>query len=174
MSTQALSAPISSLSPLLVQTQAARWKTATPEQLTGAHLYLDISKSGYLFHAIGNVMQSVQKLLDYNKRIIKEFGTHISAVPVHRPALVAGSMTIMCELPHGLVLGFPRTSPSQIHISDHNNNNNMIQYSGKTSYRKISWSLEAARFVFRLFQSLWNLTAMLPRCLSNFRTIRSL
>ena len=57
MSTQALSAPISSLSLLLVQTQAARWKAATPEQLTGAHLYLDIAKSGYLVHAVGNVMQ---------------------------------------------------------------------------------------------------------------------
>ena len=49
---------------------------------------------------------------------------------------------------------------------------------GKTTYRKIAWSLEAARFMFRLFQSLWNLTsisaAILPRCLSNFRTIRSL
>ena len=56
VSTQALSAPISSLLLLLVQTQAARWKAATPEQLTGAHLYLDIVKSGYLFHAIGNVM----------------------------------------------------------------------------------------------------------------------
>ena len=44
MSTQALSAPISSLSLLLVQTQAARWKAATPDQLTGAHLYLDIAK----------------------------------------------------------------------------------------------------------------------------------
>ena len=56
MSTQALSAPIRSLSLLLVQTHAARWKSATPEQLTGAHLYLDIAKSGYLFHVIGNVM----------------------------------------------------------------------------------------------------------------------
>ena len=35
--------PISSLSLLLVQTQAARWKAAIPEQLTGAHLYLDIA-----------------------------------------------------------------------------------------------------------------------------------
>ena len=43
VSTQALSAPISSLSLLLVQTQAARWKAATPDQLTGAHLYLDIA-----------------------------------------------------------------------------------------------------------------------------------
>ena len=41
--TQALSAPISSLSLLLVQTQAARWKAASPDQLTGAHLYLDIA-----------------------------------------------------------------------------------------------------------------------------------
>ena len=58
MSTQALSALISSLSLLFVQTQAARWKAATPEQLTSAHLYLDIAKSGYLFHAVGNVMSS--------------------------------------------------------------------------------------------------------------------
>ena len=51
----------------------------------------------------------------------------------------------------------------------------LYSLSGKTSYRKISWSLEAARFGFRLFQSLWNLAgtsaAALPRCLSNFRAI---
>ena len=34
---------ISSLSLLLAQSQAAKWKAATPEQLTGAHLYLDIA-----------------------------------------------------------------------------------------------------------------------------------
>ena len=54
VSTQAFSAPISSLSVLLVHTQAARWKAATPEQLTGAKLYLD--KSDFLFHAFANVM----------------------------------------------------------------------------------------------------------------------
>ena len=43
MSTQALSVPISSLSLLLVHTQVGRWKAATPDQLTGAHLYLDIA-----------------------------------------------------------------------------------------------------------------------------------
>ena len=36
----------------------------------------------------------------------------------------------------------------------------------KTSYRKISWSLEAVRFVFKIVWSLWNLTgtsaALLP------------
>ena len=54
----------------------------------------------------------------------------------------------------------------------------LYSLSGKTSYRKISWSLEAARFGFKLFQSLWNLVgtsaALLPRCLSNFRAIRPL
>ena len=51
-----LSAPISSLSQLLVQTQVASWKAASTEQLTGGHLYLDIAKSGFLFHAVGNIM----------------------------------------------------------------------------------------------------------------------
>ena len=54
----------------------------------------------------------------------------------------------------------------------------LYSLSGKTSYRKISWSLEAARFGFKLFQSLWNLAgtsaALLPRCLSNFRSIWAL
>ena len=48
--------------------------------------------------------------------------------------------------------------------------------SRRTFYRKISWNLEAVRFGFRLFQSLWNLTdtsaAGMPRYLSNCRTIR--
>ena len=39
-----------------------KMKGATPEQLTSAHLYLDIVKSGYLFHAVGNVMS---KQLDW-------------------------------------------------------------------------------------------------------------
>ena len=54
----------------------------------------------------------------------------------------------------------------------------LYSLSSETSYRKISWILETARFGFRLFQSLWNLTstlaAALPICLSNFGTIRSL
>ena len=49
---------ISSLSLLLQQTQAARWKAAAPEQLTGAHLYLDIAKSGYLVHGVSRGMKS--------------------------------------------------------------------------------------------------------------------
>ena len=36
----------------------------------------------------------------------------------------------------------------------------LYSLSGETSYRKISWSLEATRFGFKLFQSLWNLTGM--------------
>ena len=54
----------------------------------------------------------------------------------------------------------------------------LYSLSGKTSYCKVSWSLEAARFGFKLFQLLWNLAgtsaALLPRCLSNFRAIRPL
>ena len=46
------------------------------------------------------------------------------------------------------------------------------------SYRKISWSLEAARLEFRLFPTLLNLTctlaAMLSGCLSHFRMIGTL
>ena len=57
-------------------------------------------------------------------------------------------------------------------------NQGLYSLSGKTSYRKISWSLEATRFGFKLFQSLWNLAgnsaALLPRCLLNFRGIRPL
>ena len=57
----------------------------------------------------------------------------------------------------------------------HDRDQGLYSLSGRTSYRKISWSLEAARFIFRIFQSLWKLTgtsaAALPRCLSNFKAI---
>ena len=50
--------------------------------------------------------------------------------------------------------------------------------SGHTSYRKIAWSQEAARFGFRLSQSPWKFTdplaTTLPRYLFSFRAIRSL
>ena len=45
-----------------------------------------------------------------------------------------------------------------------------------TSQRKISWSLEIARFIFRIVLLLWNLidtsVALLPMCLSNFMLIK--
>ena len=54
----------------------------------------------------------------------------------------------------------------------------LYSLSERTSYRKIPWSLKAARFGVRLFQSLWNLIGtsarVLPTKLSNFRSIRSL
>ena len=56
-----------------------------------------------------------------------------------------------------------------------NNALDFYSLSDKTSYRKISWRLEAVRFGFRLFVLLWNLAgtpaAALLRCLSNFRRI---
>ena len=52
----------------------------------------------------------------------------------------------------------------------------LYSLSGKTSYRQISWSLEAARLSVIMIVSHWNLTgisaALLPRCLSNFRAIQ--
>ena len=49
----------------------------------------------------------------------------------------------------------------------HHRIHGLYSLSGKTSYRNISWSLEAARFGLRFFPSLWNLTgtwaAALPR-----------
>ena len=60
--------------------------------------------------------------------------------------------------------------------SGHSVSQGLYSLSGRTYYRKISWSLEAARFGFKLVQSLWNLTgtstAPLPRCLPNFRAMR--
>ena len=51
----------------------------------------------------------------------------------------------------------------------------LYSLNGKTSYRQISWSLEAARLGVIMIVSLWNLTgisaALLPRCLLNFRAI---
>ena len=40
--------------------------------------------------------------------------------------------------------------------------------------RKISWGLEATRFRFRIFQSLWNLKGTSAELLSNFKAIQSL
>ena len=52
-----------------------------------------------------------------------------------------------------------------------------VSISDKTSYRMISWILEAARKVVQIIASLWNLTvtsaALLSMCLSNFKAISS-
>ena len=51
-----------------------------------------------------------------------------------------------------------------------------VSISDKMSRCKIPWSLEAARFVFKIVRSLWNLTgtsaALLSKCLSNFKAMR--
>ena len=51
----------------------------------------------------------------------------------------------------------------------------LYSLSRKTSYRQISWSLEAVRLDVIMIASLWNLTgisaALLPRCLWTFRAI---
>ena len=85
------------------------------------------------------------------------------------------------SFPYGTVYAFYLNHPwydKPNAISGQIDTQGLYSLSGKTSYRKISWSLEAARFGFKLFQSLWSLAgtsaALLPRCLSNFRAIRPL
>ena len=55
-------------------------------------------------------------------------------------------------------------------------NHELCSLSSKTSYRQISWSLEAARLGVILIVLLRNFTgisaALLPKCLSNIRAIR--
>ena len=57
----------------------------------------------------------------------------------------------------------------------HNSNLGLYSLSSKTSYHRISWSLKAAILDVIPIVSHWNLTgistALLPRCLSNFRAI---
>ena len=47
------------LSPVRVQTQLGGWKAAAPEQLAGAHLYIDIAYSGYLVHGYSGGMNRI-------------------------------------------------------------------------------------------------------------------
>ena len=59
----------------------------------------------------------------------------------------------------------------------HTENGFWAPFQYPTSYCKISRSLEAARFVFKIVRGLWNLTwtsaALLPMCLSSFKAMRS-
>ena len=59
-------------------------------------------------------------------------------------------------------------------LSDHSDWG-LYSLSGRTSHCKISWSLEPARLHVKIIVLLWNSTGisavLLPRCLSNFRTI---
>ena len=61
-------------------------------------------------------------------------------------------------------------------ISEIKGTQGLYSLSSKTSYRQISWSLEATKLDVLMIVSLWNLTgisaALLLRCLSNFRTIK--
>ena len=84
-----------------------------------------------------------------------------------------------CEPSNKSLISQPKQNRMRcLSVPRHFTNLGLYSLSRKTSYRKISWSLEAARFGFKLFQSLWNLAgtsaSLLPRCLSNFRAIRPL
>ena len=78
VSTQALSTHISSLSLLLVQTHEARWKAAVPEQLTGTHVYLNIAKSGCLFHCFPSGLGLVCQQMVWGWSVNKWCGAGLS------------------------------------------------------------------------------------------------
>ena len=65
-----------------------------------------------------------------------------------------------------------------MHCITYNSIQGLVSISDKTSYCKISQSLRAVRFVFRIIRTFWNLTGalavMLPMCLSNFKVMRYL
>ena len=58
-------------------------KGSHPEQLTGAHLYLDIAKSGYLFDAVGNVMRLKHHCFHFVEDIFKFIILNESRIFIH-------------------------------------------------------------------------------------------
>ena len=60
------------------------------------------------------------------------------------------------EIPAGPAIQL-RPGPDRIYLG-------LYSLSGKTSYRQISWSLEAARLGVIMIVSLWNLTGILDAC----------
>ena len=72
------------------------------------------------------------------------------------------------------VLTMRQTSVIKLDYTEYWLKQGLHSLSGKTSYRKISWSLEAARFWFKLFQSLLNMAGTSAAALSNFSAIRPL
>ena len=82
--------------------------------------------------------------------------------------------------PHTNIPYIPQSKAQQIHAHVHGifhitKTQGLCSLSCKTSYRQISWSLEAARMDVTMIVSLWNLTgisaSLLSMCLSNFIAI---
>ena len=74
---------------------------------------------------------------------------------------------LFCEVPLQLVSNRRLATPLTIH--------GLYSQSGRTSYHKISWCLQAARLYVIMIIPFWNFTgitaALLPRCLSDLRVI---
>ena len=142
--------------------------------------------SGWKGKSYRNTLESGMDLCPYlkclNRKLVVGFRKNILAPlkNIHTGCFVFWFIIIGCgpifiisfrvnQLAMRIQYGCPSGSETTLGLSS---------LSGRTYYHKISWSLEAASFGFRLFQSLWNLTgtsaAVLPMCLSNFRAIRSI
>ena len=88
---------------------------------------------------------------------------------MHHKTSVSWSLITILPVFYGQICGLPILNTCIALLS-------IYSQSGRMSYHKVSWSLKATWFGFRLLSSLRNLTgtpvALLPRCLSNSRAIR--
>ena len=117
---------------------------------------------------IQNAMKYLSPTNSWNANTINVWDTDLSiTVPVHIFTINWNSLLMIAGV-SWIQLTCPILISQWLEQYYHSDTTTQGLYSlsGKTSYRKISWSLEAARFGFKRFQS--------PRCLSNFRTIRPL
>ena len=82
---------------------------------------------------------------------------------------------VLCTLPKTFCDGKQVTACIAIDTMCYDGLQGLYSLSSKTSYRQISWSLEAARLDVLMIVSLLNLAGisatLLPRCLSNFGAI---
>ena len=127
------------------------------------HTILEGESRLSLYHS-GRRVHEFQLFLGCNNHLALPFNntTKNSGMPI--TLVVEAGYGLICKQYMRPVLMVPVQGPVSISV--------------KTSYRKISWSLEAARLIVQITASLLNLTgtsaAVLPRCLSNFKAIGQL
>ena len=140
------------------------WWSSCWHQLARAHIPPDghintLRRKQNCAHFVGDILKYI--FLNENVLILIKISSLI--VQLTLVEVMAWCGTDDKPLPESLLTHF---------IDTHMRHQGPVLISDKTSYHKISQSLEATRFVLRIVRSLWNLTgtsaALLPKCLSNF------
>ena len=109
---------------------------------------------------------------------------HVPSLPYFREIVlipfngkISGSRPSLSDdwVPHTVTEVIGSAWQAELLLECHHHTQGLYSLSRRTSYPKISWSLEAARLDVIMMVSLWNLTgtsaAALPRCLPIFREI---